>query len=255
MGDVSVLGFNANAPDNFAFVTWVPIAANTYVKFTDSGFNSANASTAAANLRGSENYVIWRNTTASTIAAGTVIKIEGLTASLGTCTAGSASGLGGISSSGDQIFAYQGAATSGATPDAGSTGTATFTGTPVFLLTFPSAFLTTGTASSNTSYLPSDLNVTNGKHRDYNRQRNERTVHWLAHYPDHIRCLQDSGKQSSQLDCVDGDRPHDFEYDGVHVVRTDADHHRCRDGLGVHDDLRHRFRATDLPNFRQQFDG
>ena len=162
VGDVSVLGFNANAPDNFAFVTWVPIAANTYVKFTDSGFNSANASTAAANLRGSENYVIWRNTTASTIAAGTVIKIEGLTASLGTCTAGSASGLGGISGSGDQIFAYQGAATSGATPDAGSTSTATFTGTPVFLLTFPSAFLTTGTASSNTSYLPSDLNVTNG---------------------------------------------------------------------------------------------
>ena len=165
VGDVSVLGFNANAPDNFAFVTWVPIAANTYVKFTDSGFNSANASTAAANLRGSENYVIWRNTTGSTIAAGTVIKIEGLTASLGTCTAGSARGLDGISASGDQIFAYQGAATSGATPDAGSTSsiaTATFTGTPVFLLTFQSAFLTTGTANSNTSYLPSDLNVTNG---------------------------------------------------------------------------------------------
>ena len=34
VGDISIVGYNLNAPDNFAFVPWVDIADNTYIKFT-----------------------------------------------------------------------------------------------------------------------------------------------------------------------------------------------------------------------------
>lgn len=166
IGDISLLGFNANAPDNLTFVTWVPLATNTVIKFTDNGFLSGSSSTTANNARGGENFVIW--TANSAVAAGTVIKIEGLTATTGAATAGSASGLSGISNGGDQLFAYQGSATSGSAPDYSSNvNPTTFGGTMLFGLTFQgsgsaTSWLSTGTATSNTSYLPSDLNVTGG---------------------------------------------------------------------------------------------
>jgi hypothetical protein len=70
----------------FAFVNWVSIPQNMVIKFTDGGFNGTapNSATTALNARGTENFVIWKNTTAGPIAAGTVIKIEALTATLGT---------------------------------------------------------------------------------------------------------------------------------------------------------------------------
>jgi hypothetical protein len=152
IGDISILGFNSNAPDNFTFVTWTSLSANTVIKFTDGGFNSTSASTAAFNARGGENFVIWSNGTGSTIAAGTVISIENLTASIGTAAAGSASGLNGISSSGDQLFAYQGIGSTGPLPNySGTNATATFSGTPLYLLNYASAFLTTGNTSSQTT--------------------------------------------------------------------------------------------------------
>ena len=76
VGDLSVIGFNSNTPDNFAFVSWVPIANDTYIKFTDNGFLSTGSANATNNARGGENFVIWRNNTGNTIAAGTVITIE-----------------------------------------------------------------------------------------------------------------------------------------------------------------------------------
>jgi hypothetical protein len=163
VGDLSVIGFNSNTPDNFAFVTWVPIANNTYIKFTDNAFLGTGSANATNNGRGGENFVIWQNNTASTIAAGTVITIQGLTTSLGVCTAGSATGMDGVSSDGDQIFAYQGVATTGANPDwSTNANPTTFNGTILFGLTFPSNWLATGAQTSNNSYLPSQLNVSNG---------------------------------------------------------------------------------------------
>jgi YDG domain len=164
VGDISIIGFNSNAPDNFAFVCWVDIAPNTKIKFTDNGFLSSNSSTSTNNGRGGENFAIWTNTTTNTIPAGTVIKIEDGTPA--NVTLGSVVlTLSGISSSGDQIFAYQGsgAGTSNTTSDFGTnTNPSTFTGSILFGLNFATAWITTGTATSNTSYLPSDLNIANG---------------------------------------------------------------------------------------------
>ena len=162
IGDIAVIGFNSNTPDNFTFVTWVPLNNNTVIKFTDNGFLSSAAATDAGNGRGGENFVAWTNSTGNTIAAGTVIRIEnGSAASLGS----SVQTLSGISNGGDQIFAYQGAG-AGTTTSNSDFGTnanpSTFTGTMLFGLNFPNAWLITGTASSNLSYLPSTLNVTNG---------------------------------------------------------------------------------------------
>lgn len=167
VGDITIIGFNSNAPDNFSFVTWVPLTNNTYIKFTDNGFLSSNSANGNNNARGGENFVIWRNNTGNTIAAGTVITVQSLTTNIGVATAGSTNGLDGISNSGDQLFAYQGTATSGSSPDYNNNNNpTTFNGTVVYGLTFQGSgtagWLTTGSASSNTSYLPSQLNVTNG---------------------------------------------------------------------------------------------
>ncbi|MFM7731137.1 MAG: hypothetical protein ACKO6L_08870, partial [Flavobacteriales bacterium] len=63
----------------------------------------------------------------------------------------------------DQIFAYQGAATTGANPDWVSNGNpTTYTGTILFGVNIgTTGFLTTGTAASTSSYLPTEL-TTNG---------------------------------------------------------------------------------------------
>ncbi|MSQ78604.1 MAG: T9SS type A sorting domain-containing protein [Flavobacteriaceae bacterium] len=161
VGDISILGFNSNTPDNFTFVTWVDLKDNTLIKFTDNGFLSSGSATGTNNGRGGENFVTWKNNTGGSIAAGTVIKVEGTTATTGVANV-AGSGLSGITST-DQLFAYQGAATTGNNPDwATNTNPTTFSGTILYGLNIGSAFLSSGTPSSSTSYLPSELNVTGG---------------------------------------------------------------------------------------------
>lgn len=170
VGDISIIAMNGNTPDNFAFVNWVDINPNMVIKFTDNGWNGVapNSANTATNARATENFVIWRNNTNAIIAAGTVIKIEGLTASVGVATAGSGSGLNGLTTGGEQIFAYQGAATTGGTPDFVTAVTNhTFSGNVLYGIHMPGSssnttWLTTGTANSNDSYLPTELNVANG---------------------------------------------------------------------------------------------
>ena len=161
IGDISIVGFNSNGTDNFSFVMWKDVAAGTVIKFTDNGFLSSAPAAQAGNTRGGESFVLWTSTQSTP--AGTVIKIEGLSASLGVASAGSSSGLGGISNAGDQLFVYQGAGT-GAIPDfASNAASTTFSGRPLFLLNFKSAFASgSSVASTNLTFLPSDLNVTNG---------------------------------------------------------------------------------------------
>ena len=161
IGDISIVGFNSNGTDNFSFVMWKDVAAGTVIKFTDNGFLSSAPAAQAGNARGGESFVLWTSTQSTP--AGTVIKIEGLSASLGVASAGSSSGLGGISNAGDQLFVYQGAGT-GANPDfASNAASTTFSGRPLFLLNFKSAFASgSSVASTNLTFLPSDLNVTNG---------------------------------------------------------------------------------------------
>ena len=164
LGDIAILGFNSNTPDGFAFVTWVELAPNTVIKFTDNGFLSSNSATSASNGRGGENFVTWTNNSSSVIPAGTVITIiDGTPA---TTSQGSISQtLNGISNNGDQIFAYQGAG-NGTTTSNSDFGTnsnpSTFTGTILFGLNFGSSWMSTGTALANTSYRPSELASTYG---------------------------------------------------------------------------------------------
>jgi hypothetical protein len=173
VGDISILGWNSNTPDNFTFVTWVDLPNNMLIKFTDGGFNGTapNSANTAGNARGSENFVIWKNNTGNTIVAGTVIKIQSQTATIGLAVGGTTSGGGGLenlSSGGDQLIAYQGSATSGATPDYSGTGAAVnFTGNILYGLNFQgsgtaTSWITSLAASGSTSYLPTELNVANG---------------------------------------------------------------------------------------------
>jgi hypothetical protein len=160
IGDLSILGFNTTNPDEFVFVNWAPIKANMVIKFTDNGFNNAISENATDNGRGGENFVIWKNNTGADINPGTVIKINGLTTTLGNVVSG---GLTAITTT-DQIFAYQGPATTGATPDWFSNLNPTlFSGDMLFGLNIGgTGFITTGTATSSTSYIPTELNVTDG---------------------------------------------------------------------------------------------
>ena len=164
IGDIAILGFNANAPDGFAFVTWVDLGPNTVIKFTDNAFLSSNSATSASNGRGGENFVTWTNNTGSVIPAGTVITIiDGTPA---TTSQGSiAQSLNGLASGGDQIFAYQGAGagTSTSNSDFGTNANpSTFTGTILFGLNYGGNWLASGTAGSGTSYRPSELAATYG---------------------------------------------------------------------------------------------
>ncbi len=168
VGDLSIIGFNLNSPDSFAFATWVDINPNTYIKFTDNAFLSAGSANATSNGRGGENFVIWRNN-GGIIPAGSVITItDNTTASITNSGAIVSGNLSGLSASGDNIFAYQGAATSGTNPDwTTNTNPTTFNGTILFGLyaqgtSATASWLTTGIATSNNSYLPSQLNVVNG---------------------------------------------------------------------------------------------
>lgn len=173
MGDIAIVGINANAPDQFSFLSWVELTPNTVIKFSDNGFNSTNAATASGNYREQEQYVVWTNNTGSTIPAGTTILITvnpagtATIASLGAVTVTNSSngtaavGMALVNNMGDQIFAFQG--TGGQTPNSAAS---TFSGTLLFGIGYsgstPAAttWVTTGTINGSTSYLPSSLSGT-----------------------------------------------------------------------------------------------
>jgi hypothetical protein len=135
-GDISITGFRSDSDDGFSFVTWVDLTNGTEIRFTDNGW------LAASGFVTSENDMSWTNTTGSTILAGTVIVV--------TCPSGSSSAnlgttssqLDGLSSSGDQIFAYQGSL---ATPSL------------VFGINFDGSTWAADRTSSNNSALPAAL--------------------------------------------------------------------------------------------------
>ena len=104
-GDIAFTSFNADE-DGWSLVTFVDIAANTTIYFTD---NEA-VSTSAFNTGESAHQ--W-NTGASVIAAGTVIRFSAidsttnLAASAGTLTLANSSNLG-INATNETIYAYLG---------------------------------------------------------------------------------------------------------------------------------------------------
>lgn len=98
-GDVTVIGFRADADDAISFVVWTTVSAGESIHFTDSGFFNDNT------LRDSEDVMSWTAPVGG-ITAGTVVSITSSDSNAnGTATIGSATGrLNGFSASGDQVF-------------------------------------------------------------------------------------------------------------------------------------------------------
>ncbi|MFM7311216.1 MAG: endonuclease, partial [Flavobacteriales bacterium] len=116
-GDIAVIGFNTDDPDQIMWVTLVDLAAGTQVKFTDNCWNGTALTT-------TEGTTTW--TASAAVPRGTVqsLTISGI--SLGT--------------TGDQVMVYQGAATS-----------------PSFIFGLSTNNWVTGTISLTTSRRPSTL--------------------------------------------------------------------------------------------------
>lgn len=154
VGDIQFVGVNSSDPDGFAWVTWANIPAGSVIRFTDNGFLSSASANAANNFRGGEETVSWTATSALT--PGTVVRIFNNSGTANASTGTVTGNLTGISNSGDQIFAYTG-------PVQPNTNPSTFTGNIIAAVNLVNAgWLTTGLASTNRSYLPSELNAPNG---------------------------------------------------------------------------------------------
>ncbi|WP_099239029.1 ExeM/NucH family extracellular endonuclease [Synechococcus sp. BDU 130192] len=89
-GDIAIIGFNFDNPDEFAFVPLIDLGAGTEINFTDNGWQ------AAGTFRSNEGTFTW--TALTDVDAGTIINpvVSGIS----------------FSASGDQIIAYQGDASS-----------------------------------------------------------------------------------------------------------------------------------------------
>ena len=142
-GDLAIIGFNGDNPDQFAFVLLVDIESGTEITFTDSGVKSDDT------FRGNEGAV--KFTASSNYSAGSIITYTGPQSALpsGDFTEANDGNVGNndmnLSGSGDQIFAFQGTSSS-----------------PTFIFGFQinsNVWQADATASTN-SALPSSL--TNG---------------------------------------------------------------------------------------------
>ncbi len=113
-GEIAIIGYNSEGSDDgFSFVLLTDVDASTEIKFTDNEWRSGA-------FDPNEGAVSWTSGTA--LSAGTVVRLqfnnsaETQSASVGTVVRGADSGtfnaLMSLSTSGDHILAYQGAATS-----------------------------------------------------------------------------------------------------------------------------------------------
>ncbi|MEM9479165.1 MAG: hypothetical protein AAGA58_05815 [Verrucomicrobiota bacterium] len=99
-GEIVFTGYNSDNPDEVAFFTVSEISDGASINFTDNGWLSSGG------FRTGEGVITWENNTGQTISAGTEIILTGSSsASVGGLS--STSGSFSLSSSGDQVFAYQ----------------------------------------------------------------------------------------------------------------------------------------------------
>ncbi len=140
-GDVAIVGFyttsRAGTPtvteyrDGFAFVTFVPLAAGTEIKFTDNGYRSSTST-----FRTTEGQSIF--TLTENVPAGRVLVFASMPPTIDEP---------GFSTDGDQLFLFTGTLVSGA-----------LTGELLYGLTMqPGGSWDADATSSNTSALPGDL--------------------------------------------------------------------------------------------------
>ena len=139
-GSLAFTAISSDAPDAFQFVVLKPIAGNTVIKFTDRSWGSAGAFYSTTG----EDSVVYTAPSAGLAVGSLVTMIDNTTGGTTVVGGGSAVGvLDGISASGDHIFAFQGTLSQ-----------------PNFIAALGnSPFVTTGTATSTVSYLPSTLTL------------------------------------------------------------------------------------------------
>lgn len=131
-GEIAFIGYGTDNPDKFAFLILTDLNEYTEVSFTDNGWTGTA-------FRSTEQTGIW-TAPAGGLVNGSVIIIEGTTVSGGGTMSNA---LDGLSTSGDQILAYQG------TPEA-----------PVFIAGISTTgWVSTGDINSNSSYLPTELTL------------------------------------------------------------------------------------------------
>jgi len=134
-GDLQFIGIQTRSADYFAFVATVNIPSGTVIKFTDHSWDSTGA------FRTREDTMVW---TTPAISKGQVTIMNcsaspAVANSGGTCTGS----LNGLSQSGENIFAFQGTV-----------------GSPIFIAGLSTQpFITSGSATASTSYLPSGLTL------------------------------------------------------------------------------------------------
>ena len=116
-GDIAVIGYNYDNPDQFLFVNLVDLVSGTQIKFTDNGWNG----TALTTTEGTDTW-----TASTSFTKGSVISMTPTSMSFST--------------SGDQIFVYQGTATA-----------------PTFIYGISTTAWLTGTITSTTSRKPTVL--------------------------------------------------------------------------------------------------
>ena len=139
-GDVAIIALNSTDPDKFAVVLLRDIAANTVINFTDNGFDSPTAG------RNTEGFLTY--TAPSDQCAGTVLVWTNGMAIAGTGWSSNAPLSFAFNVGGDQLFAFQGS-TANWTSQSGIT--------LIYGVQVLGNFISTGTASSTTSYSPSSL--------------------------------------------------------------------------------------------------
>ncbi len=116
-GDIAVIGFNYDDPDQIIFVPLVDLATGTQISFTDNGWTGTALTT-------NEGTFVWTASTA--VSKGAVISINPTNSSFSTA--------------GDHIFVYQGASTA-----------------PNFIFGLSTKTWVTGTISASTSRKPASL--------------------------------------------------------------------------------------------------
>ncbi|MDA1332543.1 MAG: endonuclease [Proteobacteria bacterium] len=119
-GDIAIIGVNSDNPDQFGFVALVDLPAGTAISFVDHGWK------ASGSFRTNEDEYTF--TSSATVPKGTVILVE--------------SGAPAFSTSGDQLFAFQGTVESPAI---------------IYGINFEDTGWQTDATSSNTSALPPTL--------------------------------------------------------------------------------------------------
>ena len=141
-GDIAFTRY-ASDEDGFSILSFVDIPANSVFYFTDNAYT-----TASGPLASNESTITW--TTPNTIIpAGTTINFNYVTASMVISPSGNGTltgNINGLSTSGDQILMYKGINST----------------TPTLFITAinwgnAGAWFTSGTPTSNDSYLPTDL--------------------------------------------------------------------------------------------------